>query len=734
MPKSLRIFLAAACAIALPAAPPALAQPLAGPDQNAAPATPPATAALKLLPKPSAPSKSEAEFLARLDKALAPIRNYSLSADDATRVRDAIAAISAGQPARAATLSAEVQDPVGQKLIAWFRLRGGYGTAPEYNKFLTQNPAWPDRKLMTQRLEEALFKQPGDPAAVNSYFGDAGPETGAGMAALASAYQAAGDTGKARELARKAWREMPIPANLEGAFLSRFGAVLTPADHKWKLDRLIIDEVRWQADRKERAAIARRVIALLPEADRAKAQARLNVFLTGGKAAPEALGEGGSTDWGVVFHRIQSLRKGGQAGAAAQLLLTAPTDPAKIVSPDEWWVERRANAYEALKAGKARLAYDLVKDAGPLTVNPLKEQQFMAGWLALRYLKAPEAAQKHFTAMKAAADGPLSRAKASYWLGRTAEARGDTAAATDHYRAAMRESDTFHGLLAMQKLSPGRQRLDLKPPASPTQDQIARFVALDAVKAVGVARKAAIPPHILKGFVVHLRTIMQSEAEVAMVAHLAEAIGDTQLAVQSGKAAIGRGLNMVVYAYPVHPFPAYTPLRRPPEPAYLLGIARQETEFNRMTVSGAGAKGLLQVMTVTANHVCRDYKIKCDIPRLMSDISYNTMIASAYISDRMDEFSGSYILGAAGYNAGPGRARQWIREFGDPRDPKVDPIDWIERIPIQETREYVSKVLANIQMYRARLGQEPALRLDEDLQRGRSGRRPPAAEAAASDG
>jgi soluble lytic murein transglycosylase len=164
----------------------------------------------------------------------------------------------------------------------------------------------------------------------------------------------------------------------------------------------------------------------------------------------------------------------------------------------------------------------------------------------------------------------------------------------------------------------------------------------------------------------------------------------------------------------------------------LLGLARQETEFNTLIVSGAGAKGLLQVMTVTAKHVCRDYKIKCDINKLLSDPSYNTMLASAYVGDRMDDFSGSYILTLAGYNAGPGRARQWIREFGDPRDPKVDPIDWIERIPIQETREYVAKVLANIQIYRARLGEEQAaLRLEEDLNRARMAARQP---GGASDG
>ena len=135
-------------------------------------------------------------------------------------------------------------------------------------------------------------------------------------------------------------------------------------------------------------------------------------------------------------------------------------------------------------------------------------------------------------------------------------------------------------------------------------------------------------------------------------------------------------------------------------------------------MSGAGARGILQVMPVTAKHVCRDYKIKCDIPRLMKDPAYNTMLGSAYISDRMAEFSGSYVLTLAGYNAGPGRAREWIKEFGDPRDGKVDPIDWIHRIPFEETREYVQKVLSNIQVYRARLGdQATALRLNADLKR-----------------
>ena len=190
------------------------------------------------------------------------------------------------------------------------------------------------------------------------------------------------------------------------------------------------------------------------------------------------------------------------------------------------------------------------------------------------------------------------------------------------------------------------------------------------------------------------------------------------MAVRIGKTAIGRGMNLIYYAYPVHRLPAYTPLRQPTETAFILGIARQESEFNTATMSGAGARGILQVMPMTARHICRGYKLKCDIPRLMKDAAYNTMLGSAYIADRVEEFSGSYVLAVASYNAGPGRAREWINEFGDPRQGKVDVIDWIHRIPVEETREYVQKVLSNIQVYRARLGDEAnAVRLNIDLKR-----------------
>ena len=702
-------------------APVALADPKPAAVKKASPAKPVAEAR-PVVPSPYKPSQTEREHLARYDTAIADVLKTSIPDSDAAHLRDAVKAFAGAKLNTGLEHRSRIQDPLAAKIADWYRLRSGYGTAKEFRAFLDQNPAWPDRTLLVQRLEEALFTQGGTSTEIRAYFAKGGPDHGVGFAALASSYLAEGRTEEARTYAAKVWREMTLPATLETGFLDRFGSLLTKADHKARLDRLIIDDVRWKGQRNQRAAVVRRLIPLLPEAEQRKAKARLAVFLQseGGRAQIEAIPADGTTDWGFVFHKIQSLRRANRIDEAAKLMLTVPTAPGALVSNDEWWIERRTNAYAALRIGKPKLAYELVREAGPLSVNPRKDQSFVAGWIALRYLKDAAKAKPHFETMRAAADGPLSRAKASYWLGRTAEALKDKASAETFYKEATRDPDTFHGQLAMQKLEPGRQSFPISPPAAPTYDEIRRFNDLDAVKALVMAHKAKLDRTVTRAFLTQLRFYLKSEAELAMIAHMAEALGDTQTAVRTAKSAVGRGHNLLYYSYPVHPFPAYSPLRDPPEPAFLLGIARQETEFNTQIVSGAGAKGLLQVMTVTAQHVCRDYKIKCDIKRLLSDPAYNTMMGSAYIGDRMRDFTGSYVLTLAGYNAGPGRARQWIREFGDPRDAKIDPIDWIERIPIQETREYVAKVLSNVQVYRARLGEaDVALRLNRDLNRAR---------------
>ena len=663
------------------------------------------------------PLPEEVQHSARYDAAIAPVRTRALSVEDAARIRDAVAAIGGGDLSRGKTLRDQLTDPAGRKLIDWYLYRSGYGSAADIRAFMAASPAWPERERLAQRAEEALFNSSASPREIKAFFADTPPKTGVGLAALASALAAEKDDAAAKALASRAWVENNIPAAQEASFLKKMGPLLTENDHKRRLDRLLMTSPRWAAERNERAAIVRRTIALLSEPEKKTAQARLAVFLQAKNSSklmeqisPEAL----KNEWGLAVQRAQELRRQKKHEAAWQILLDEPAATLRV-RPDGWWEERRAAAYAALKAGKPKTAYELVRDPGDLSVNAKNGALFMAGWIALRHLHEPKKALTHFQAFTEAADGPLSRARAYYWLGRTHEALGDHGKAREAYRVASVQIDTFHGQLARLKLDPQATALTISPPATPTPEEIARFNNLDAVQALVIADKAGLDRSIVRAFFYHLRFHLASEAETAMLAHLAEAMGDTQTTVRIGKAGVGRGMNLLFYAYPVHRLPAYTPLRRPAETALLLGIARQESEFNITTLSGAGARGILQVMPVTARHICRDYKLTCDIARLMKDPAYNTMMGSAYIADRMDEFTGSYVLTLAGYNAGPGRAREWIREFGDPRQNGVDPIDWIHRIPIEETREYVQKVLSNLQIYRARLGEANAVRLNADL-------------------
>ena len=275
------------------------------------------------------------------------------------------------------------------------------------------------------------------------------PQTGAGLAALAAAHLGEGNRAKAQELTAKAWREHDLSLRAETILLNTLGGLLGEADHKARLDRLLMKDVRYAKERGDRANLARRILPYLSEPEQKKAQARLAVYLRQKDAAQlvMALPADAMSDWGVYYSVIQLNRRAGSdaeddetakgegqpedAGKlkeAWRLLLAAPTDPAKLVSPDDWWIERRVSAYAALRTGQPKIAYDLVREPGPLTVNALKDAHMLAGWIALRHLKDVKAAERHFIAMRKAADGPISVASAEYWLARTAQAVNDRAA------------------------------------------------------------------------------------------------------------------------------------------------------------------------------------------------------------------------------------------------------------------------------------------------------------------
>ena len=220
-------------------------------------------------------------------------------------------------------------------------------------------------------------------------------------------------------------------------------------------------------------------------------------------------------------------------------------------------------------------------------------------------------------------------------------------------------------------------------------------------------------------FVADLNRIDDAGA-LTLIAKLARKHGHARAAVLMSKEAISRGLPLDYPAFPTYGLPRYRPIGPPVEPAIVYAIARQESAFNPRTVSPANAMGLMQVTPAAGQFIARTYGVKYSRRRLLHDDVYNVQMGAAELGGNIQTYRGSYILAFAAYNAGRGRVKQWIERFGDPRDPRVDPIDWVERIPFSETRNYVQRIMENLQAYRVRFGRGNRLLIEADIRRGSS--------------
>ncbi|MGA1268413.1 MAG: transglycosylase SLT domain-containing protein [Gemmobacter sp.] len=626
----------------------------------------------------------------------APLR----AATETDALRRALAAAARGRWPDALSEGAAA-GPLGQDVIRWLWLRDGGGNLGDYEDFIARRPDWPGMPWLRMKGEAAVARSQ-TPARIVAYFDAHTPRTAEGAARLVWALRAEGQTTRAAEAAAEAWRTLPFDPEAEAALLALEGGSLG-AHHAARADHLL-----WE-DRGDEAA---RMVERLEPGWRRLAAARLALNRDEGAvgALVDAVPAPLAGDPGLAAARFGWRLRRERLGDAASLIIERSATREGLGRPDAWAAGRLRLARALMSRGRDAEAYRVATGHQLTSGSDFAALEFLAGFLALRRLGEPSRAAAHFATLGGGVETAISVSRALYWQGRAAAAAGDGAGAEAALRAAAAHQTAFYGQLAAEELG-----LPLDPALAtpdPGPDPAGAAFLRDDVMRTALMLRAAGDPVLGRRFALHLGESLGPE-DMGRLGRFALEQGWTNLAVHVGKAAAGRGF---ILPDPYFPLSDMVPGDLPVARALALAITRRESEFDPGAISPAGARGLMQVMPRTGAEMARKLGLRFDEGRLISDPALNVRLGSAYLAQLIESYGPALALICAGYNAGPSRADAWIGSLGDPRDPRVDIVDWIESVPFTETRTYIMRVAESRVIYGARLaGASGPIRLRELL-------------------
>ncbi|WP_245904309.1 lytic transglycosylase domain-containing protein [Roseicyclus mahoneyensis] len=619
----------------------------------------------------------------------------------------ALAALSRGDLGLAAQAAGPIRDPVALDILSWTRLRRGGADWQEYIDFLDRNPDWPGLAYMRAQGEPSI-PSGADPARVIAYFADQPPTTGSGALALARAYEASGNRAAAEAEAIRGWTTLTMTGEDAGRLRTAFGDVLNTGSHH--IDRL--DHLLWEGAE----ARARAMFPLVPEGWQRLAAARLALRARepGVDTLIAAVPADLASHPGLAYERFLWRIRSGFWDTAGDLMAERSASARTLGRPAAWAGRRADLARDVMRDGDLSSCYDYAANhhLDPVSAaTDFAELEWIAGYCAYR-LGRHATAITHFEAFRGAVVSPISVGRAGYWLGRAHEAAGNAAAAAEAYALGARNQSSFYGQLAAD-----RGGLPVDPTFLGDEDygdwRQAGFTRSEVFHA-GLLLYEAGETGMAARFLTHL-TESLSRNDAGMLGDFALSLGDAYLAVLIGKRAAQGGHEIMRPYYPV--VPALAEAGLPAPAAFVLAIARRESEFNPSVISPAGALGLMQVMPGTARDTARDLGLAYSQERLLDDPAHNAVIGATFLAGLLDRYNGNPVLVSAAYNAGPRRAAEWIERFGDPRQAE-DVLFWIEAIPFTETRNYIMRVTESLAIYQAQLtGTLPATGFAERLSR-----------------
>jgi len=578
--------------------------------------------------------------------------------------------------------------PVAKDIVEWRYLRAGLGTFDEMRRFLARRHDWPGLARIRYRGEGAIPLE-GRKAEVLGHFRTSKPRTGVGALAYVNALKADGRDDAAKAEVIRAWTTLSVDAATEALFLRDWSDTLAP-HHAARLDNLLWLGLRNEADR---------MIVRVDEGQQRLARARMVLRARGNgvDAAIDAVPNALKNTAGLAYERFRWRMAKGLRADAVKLILKQSASAEGLGRPELWARQRRDLARRAMRAGDEETAYRLASEHWLSDGQHYADLEWLAGYLALRFRRDPGSARQHFANFRTAVFTPISLGRAGYWEGRAEEALGNEVAAKAAYARGGVWQSGFYGQLAAEKAGI-EMRAELPGTGGPGDWRKASFADSSVVRAAQLFI-AADEHQLAAQFLSHLVESLDAR-DAAILGDLALEHGAPHAALKLAKEAAQRGIVLPRAYFPVVDLGVDS---LPVDRALALSIARRESEFNPGVSSGAGARGLMQLMPATARNVARSLGLPYSKSRLLTDPVYNARLGSAYLADLERRFGKNVALVSAGYNAGPGRPERWMRDRGDPRRDTIDAVDWIEMIPFDETRNYVMRVAESVPMYRARL-------------------------------
>lgn len=592
---------------------------------------------------------------------------------------------------------AQSKDPLAAKIYHWLLLvntKKADWTNQMFirlSHFIRRNPEWPEISKMKVHAEGVMPESLSN-VEVLVWYNDFPPKTPYGMGRYMDSMIIEGKRDQARLFLVDWWASTLVSRKQQKGIFKKYGGFLTLNAHKKRFDVLLY---------KGYYDSARAIAAVLGEGYPALANARIALMQKRNHGLGALIDKVPSylqDDPGLLYERLHWRRKKGLDDGALAILEKAPR-ASKVSNPKKWWVERHIMIRHLLGNGQYKGAYALAREHIQKTGFSYAQAEWLTGWLALRFMHKPTEAYERFTALYQKVKTPVSKARAAYWAGRAAQGMKQGALAQRWYKKAAEFHSVFYGQLAGAALSQENQLPKRKLPYL-SQDNRKKYQKNELIQVFSLFKAAGMDKRA-DAFLYAFLSDDETPKSYRFAAELVAGQGDFYRAVKIAKKATRKGLFLTKQSYPT--ITKQLTSIHFVEWALVHALIRQESMFDYDAKSPAGARGLMQLMPSTAYETSKKLNLAYKKAWLTSRPKYNILLGSTYISQLLKRYDGNYPLAIAAYNAGPGRVNLWLKAYGDPRTTDIDIVDWVELIPIYETRNYVQRVLENVYIYRLRL-------------------------------